>query len=297
MSASFTQVLMDTSSPDKSGQALNAQRFQMLEDIARELAGEVVFPTSFDLVTRLRKALQNPNYSLEQIATLLSLEPLISTRLISLANSAAYNTSGQEIRDVKRAVARLGLNNVRSTAMAIAMNQLLRSKDMVAFDEVAQKLWQHSLHTASAAHVLARNLTGLNPDEAMLAGMVHDLGAFYMLYRATQYAELRDRPDTVTYLITQWHDSIGHSLLLALGLPEEVADAMRDHDLPRALPATPQNLADVVYIANLLAGGAREWMHQGVDSSVVDGIDFGATYGALIPEIDAHLQEVRAAFS
>jgi HD-like signal output (HDOD) protein len=288
---------MDTVSPDKSGQNLNAQRFQMLEDIARELAGEVAFPTSFDLVTRLRKALQDPNYSLDQIAALLALEPLISARLISLANSAAYNTSGQEVRDVKKAVSRLGLNNVRSAAMAIAMNQLLRSKDMVAFDEVAKKLWQHSLHTASAAYVLAKNLTKLNPDEAMLAGMVHDLGGFYMLYRATQYAELRTRPDSVTYVIAQWHESIGHSLLLALGLPEEVADAMRDHDQPRDLPEVPRNLADIIYVANLLAGGARGWLLQGVESSVVDNLDFGETYTALIPAIDAHRQEILAAYS
>jgi HD-like signal output (HDOD) protein len=288
---------MDTVSPDKSGQNLNAQRFQMLEDIARELAGEVAFPTSFDLVTRLRKALQDPNYSLDQIAALLALEPLISARLISLANSAAYNTSGQEVRDVKKAVSRLGLNNVRSAAMAIAMNQLLRSKDMVAFDEVAKKLWQHSLHTASAAYVLAKNLTKLNPDEAMLAGMVHDLGGFYMLYRATQYAELRTRPDSVTYVIAQWHESIGHSLLLALGLPEEVADAMRDHDQPRDLPEVPRNLADIIYVANLLAGGARGWLLQGVECSVVDNLDFGETYTALIPAIDAHRQEILAAYS
>ena len=288
---------MDTVSPDKSGQHLNAQRFQMLEDIARELAGEVAFPTSFDLVTRLRKALQDPNYSLDQIAALLALEPLISARLISLANSAAYNTSGQEVRDVKKAVSRLGLNNVRSAAMAIAMNQLLRSKDMVAFDEVAKKLWQHSLHTASAAYVLAKNLTKLNPDEAMLAGMVHDLGGFYMLYRATQYAELRTRPDSVTYVIAQWHESIGHSLLLALGLPEEVADAMRDHDQPRDLPEVPRNLADIIYVANLLAGGARGWLLQGVECSVVDNLDFGETYTALIPAIDAHRQEILAAYS
>ena len=288
---------MDTVSPDKSGQNLNAQRFQLLEDIARELAGEVAFPTSFDLVTRLRKALQDPNYSLDQIAALLALEPLISARLISLANSAAYNTSGQEVRDVKKAVSRLGLNNVRSAAMAIAMNQLLRSKDMVAFDEVAKKLWQHSLHTASAAYVLAKNLTKLNPDEAMLAGMVHDLGGFYMLYRATQYAELRTRPDSVTYVIAQWHESIGHSLLLALGLPEEVADAMRDHDQPRDLPEVPRNLADIIYVANLLAGGARGWLLQGVECSVVDNLDFGETYTALIPAIDAHRQEILAAYS
>ena len=62
----------------------------------------------------------------------------------------------------------------------------------------------------------------INPDQAFLAGLVHDLGAFYMLYRAAQYEELRMRPDTVKYLMLQWHEGIGVSLLNALGLPEEI---------------------------------------------------------------------------
>lgn len=50
----------------------------------------------------------------------------------------------------------------------------------------------------------------------MFAGLVHDMGAFYMLYRAVQYEDLRQRPETVKYLIAQWHESLGVSLLGAL---------------------------------------------------------------------------------
>lgn len=125
---------------------------------------------------------------------------------------------------------------VRTTALAIAMNQLLRSKDMVLFADFTRLLWEHTLKAAAATSVLARRCTRINPDEALLAGLVHDLGAFYMLYRAAQYEELRTRPDTVKYLIVQWHESIGVSLLAALGMNEDVVNATIDHDQPRLLP-------------------------------------------------------------
>jgi HD-like signal output (HDOD) protein len=289
---------MDTSPiSDKTGAALNEQRFQMLQDIAGELAGEVVFPTTFDLVIRLRKVLQDPKLSIDQVVAFVSLEPLMSARLISLANSAAFASTGKAIRSVHDAVYRLGLNNVRSCAMSIAMGQLLRAKEMVGFDELAQKLWQHSLHAASATYVVSQRLAPkINPDDAMLAGLVHDLGAFYMLYRATHYDELRQRPDTVKYLILQWHESIGHALLIALGVPEDVAEAAREHDQPRQVPPKPRNLTDVVYAGNLLAGGIFAWLGQDA-TATAELPALSEEYRQLGDEIEAHLKEMRSVFA
>lgn len=284
------------SDPNKTGSELANQRFQMLEDIARELAGEVVFPTCFDIAIQLRKVLQDPDQPLERIANLVGTEPLISAKLLTLANSALYNPSGNPVRNLSGAISRLGLKVVRTTALAIAMNQLLRSKDMVGFNEITRNLWDHSLLTASAAYVVARRLTRLNPDEAMLAGLVHDLGAFYMLYRATQYDELRTRPDTVKYLIIHWHENIGYTLLNALGLPEDIVEAVREHDQPRQVPAAPKNLADVIYVSNLLAGGATEWLYHDHVTGTVETQSLDPAYLALQDEITARSAEMQTAF-
>ena len=75
---------MGTHTDNKTGDDLKAQRFQMLEDIAKELSGEVVFPTYFDAVLRLRKVLQDPNETIGGIATAVSLEPLISAKLLQI---------------------------------------------------------------------------------------------------------------------------------------------------------------------------------------------------------------------
>ena len=137
---------MGTHTDNKTGDDLKAQRFQMLEDIAKELSGEVVFPTYFDAVLRLRKVLQDPNETIGGIATAVSLEPLISAKLLHLANSVAFNPQGNQVVDLKSAVSRLGLNAVRSAALSIVMAQLLRAKGMASFADVLSEEDANAIH-------------------------------------------------------------------------------------------------------------------------------------------------------
>lgn len=283
---------------DKTGEALKAQRFQMLEDIARELAGEVVFPTCFDVILRVRKLLNDPDVSLQTIASAVSVEPLISAKLLQLANSVAFNPQGQKIVDLKTAVSRLGLNALRTAAMNIVMTQMLRAKGLSHFADITRALWDHTIRTAAAARIVAQSAKArLNADEAMLAGLVHDLGAFYMLYRATQYDELLSRPDTIKYLMAQWHESIGVSLLNALQIPDEIVEATIDHDHPRPVPAAVRNLSDVVYIANILSGTHFEWQLQDNAQNQELQMTVVEKYGHLQAEIDSLVAEMRSTFA
>ena len=284
-------------SADKIGQALHAQRFQMLEDIARELAGVVVFPTYFDAAFRLRKELQNPELPIPRIAKIVSLEPLVATKLMHLAGSALYSPDGSPPRDLQSAIKRLGVELVRTTALAIAMSQLLRSKEIAVFSDFTKELWNHSLRAAAASRLLARKFTRISPDEAMLAGLVHDLGAFYMIYRAAQYPELRIRPDSVKHLILQWHESIALTLLSSLGMAEEVVNASTDHDQPRPLPEGVRTLNDVVYLGNLLAGAHMAW--SGVENDPVsENVRLACeAYAELLPEIDADAKAMQSVFA
>lgn len=288
---------MDDISLDKKDEALKAQRFKMLEDIARDLSGDVTFPTCFDAALQIRNVMRDPNVSLPQIAKAVRMEPLIAVKLLRIANSAAYNISGKQIADVEAALQRIGISLARSVSMAVAMEQLLRSKDLVAFADMSRGLWLHTLKTAAAARVLARRLTRLNGEDALFAGLVHDLGAFYMLYRAAQYDELRSRPDTVRYLIVQWHENIGESLMAALGLPEQIIEAVRDHDQPRPPIETPQSLSDVVYEANIIAGGLDEWERLHAGNAEPVGEYQSPTYLALRDEIEADYADLQNALS
>lgn len=244
---------------DKSNSELHDQRLAMLEDIAKELDSETVFPICFDIAIEIGRAMKNPNATIQQIALEVQKDPLITAKIIKLANSVTYNPSGRNIVDIGNAVVRLGMGTARSVALACAMDQMSRSAQLAPFEAQSKGWWVHSLKCAAISRVICKELAPrINPDLAFLAGLVHDLGAFFMLDRAGRYPELLERPKTVDYLVAQWHDSIGTVLLDTLGLPEEIVEAVRDNDLPRPTVTQIRKLTDVIYVANLFAGGLDE---------------------------------------
>lgn len=232
--------------------------FRVLEDIARELSGDVNFPTCMDAALLIRDTLSDPFVDLPRVSAVLGTEPLISSKIVQLANSVHYNPSGRINTDIGQAVSRLGFENVRTLSLAVAMDQMLRAKHLAAYDELSRKVWSHSVHVAAIARALARHQGVVRADTAMMAGLVHDIGVFYLLYRAATYPEYRDKPEAMLDLLGIWHEGIGESLLHALGVPEDICDAVRDHDHPRPASPTP-TLASTLHLANLLAGADHEW--------------------------------------
>ena len=98
-----------------TGQNTPAHRF--LIQIADELScGDVNFPTFLDAAMKIRIALNNPNITIEALSRLILTEPLVSAKIIRLANSVALNPSGREIGDVRSAVIRVGFSSIRSVA-------------------------------------------------------------------------------------------------------------------------------------------------------------------------------------
>lgn len=131
----------------------------------------------------------------------------------------------------------------------------------------------------------------------MLAGLVHDLGAFYMIYRAMRRLRPRARPESMRFLIVQWHESIGVTLLNALGLPDEIVDATIDHDQPRTAPTALRTLSGVVYVANVLACEHFDWLYPDFDPERDDIGLVRNSFADILPEIESDAQEMMAVFS
>lgn len=237
----------------------NELSFRILEDIARDLSGDSVsFPTFLDITFRVRTALKSPNLSIEQLAALVSAEPLMSTKIIRLANSAALNRTGRRIVDVNSAISLVGIEAVRSVSFAVAMEQLLGSKRMAPFEALSRRLWEHSIHVAALSRVLARRLTRTSPDEAMFTGLVHDIGVFYLLYRTASFPEMVADAAMLHELLVRWHADIGHALLAAMGMPDDLLTLVQEHETERSV-TTVNSLADILFVANRLAGIEQSW--------------------------------------
>jgi len=273
--------------------------FKILEDIARDLSGsEVSFPTFLDITFQVRTALKNPNLTVEQLAKLVGAEPLMSAKIIRMANSVALNPSGREIADVKSGIIRVGMEAVRTVSFAVAMEQLLKSKQMQAFEGISKKLWEHSSHVAALCRVLARKIAKINGDEAMFAGLVHDIGVFYLMSRAANFPELVQDRAELYGLLVGWHDNIGHALLSALGQPESILVAVQEHEVDREVSEI-KTLSDVLYVANKIANRSSSWrdpeFDSGVDTSMLESILDADTLAEITEESEEEVQSLKAA--
>lgn len=233
--------------------------FSILEDIARDLSGDVNFPICLDSAIMVRNTLRDPLADIGRITRAVGLDPLISSKLLRLANSVAYCANGKPIADIGIAIQRLGIEVVRTISLAVAMDQMLNARRVAGFQRLSREVWEHSVHVAAIARVLARRLGRINPDEAMLAGLVHDLGVFYLLYRAVDYPHYRENEALTMELLRDWHEEIGETLLDMLELPPSIKEAVREHEHLDNVEG-PFSLCDILYFANLLAGGDQEWM-------------------------------------
>ena len=115
--------------------------------------------------------------------------------------------------------------------------------------------------------VLARKIAKINGDEAMFAGLVHDIGVFYLMSRAAGFPELVNDKVELHGLLVGWHENIGHALLSALGQPESVLTAVQEHETDREIKEI-KSLSDVLYVANKIANRVSSWRDPEIDGVV-----------------------------
>lgn len=237
--------------------------FEFIESLAKELSTKsLVFPTSLNITMRIRSALNDPNSSIDKVAHIVGAEPVLSAQLLRLANAAAMNTGGKPVVDLRTAIARLGYALVRNVAISVGMRQLSQSTPQGVMQPRVEKLWKHCILVASISYILAKKRARINPDEAMLAGLLHDIGEFYILTRAKDFPDLFTDEAATDEICHQWHAEVGQAILESWEIPEEIAAAIQDHETFDRTHAAPADLTDVIMVANILSG---EGMPENID--------------------------------
>lgn len=239
---------------------------RLLGQIAQELsAPEVIFPTSFELTLHVQNLLKNPDVSIEKLAGLVKTEPLMSTKILAYANSAAIRGGGNEITELATAIMRIGFDAVRTVSYTLSVEQIIRSRHMLPFQQLSSTIWDHSLAVAAIARILAKRQR-MNGEKAFFMGMIHDIGAFYLLFRCSQDAEVAADRDALIELVFQWHDGIGHALLSAMDQPEEILTAVQDHEAPSTV-TTLNNWTTILTCADCLGQQIADWVPEALRAS------------------------------
>lgn len=226
-----------------------SQAFDFVRQLVLNLPrAEVELPAFPDIVRRLQLALADPRTSANDLVTIIESEPVLSARLLRLANSAAMSPAGNPAVSIKAAIARLGFNLVRLTAMTHAMQQMERQDDLRPIREELGQIWRASNEMAAICYVVARRVFGRNPDEAMLAGLLHGIGALYIISHAQKADPLLRTDPEFQSIVRDWTPRLGKAILDAWGLPEKIGDAVANQD--ELLNMEPQKLDPLVRLVS-----------------------------------------------
>lgn len=237
-----------------SAASRSSEAGRLIQALTLELAGEKIDLPSFpEVAARARKALANEFVEIEDVVRIISAEPALAARLLQLANSAALNSSGRRIADLRQALSRIGFNMARSATIAFAMSQLRRAEAYRGLEEPLDALWQSSAHVAAVSHVIARRFTRVNQDTALLAGLLGGIGKLYLLTRAARFPAVLADASTYQGIVEELHGRVSQAILRNWEIPEEVVEAVLasgNHDREHE-GAT--DLTDVLTVGSALA--------------------------------------------
>lgn len=215
------------------------------------VAGQLVFPTQVDVALRVQRALEDPDVHLQEAARIVANEPLLAAKTLAMANSAAIRQQGPEVGDLVRAVNRLGIGTLRTLAVTLVLRQIIYAEPRRIEAHIAAALWVHAIHIAALASTLARRTRTLNPQEALVAGLLHDIGHFYLLSRSHLYPMLLDRAHPASALVYTDHAYVSRAVMKSLDVPQIIIEATEESDLYGPL-FPPRSLADTISLAHLI---------------------------------------------
>jgi HD-like signal output (HDOD) protein len=217
---------------------------------ALAIRGELVFPTSVNAALRVQLALDDPDCPIDTAISLVLAEPLLAAKTVAISNSAMFTRAGAPVvTNVRGAIMRIGYQNLFALAAATVVRQFGSKISDPALRNKAEKLWDHTIAVAALGRLIARQVTGVNEDTALFAGIVHEVGGFYLLSRAEEFPGLLDEDPE------NWHSAseeiITREVMRKLCIPEPVADAIEGlRDSFMSIP--PDTLLDTLLLANHL---------------------------------------------
>lgn len=274
----------------------SAVHTEFLEAVLDDLKNDrLVLPTLPEVALKVREVVDDEDASLRDVTKVIASDAALSARLIQVANSPLLRGSA-EVESLDAAVSRLGMRLVRDMVTSMVMQQMFQATTELT-DRKLREVWEHSTQVAAIAHALASQFTRLKPEEAMLAGLVHDIGKLPVLTKVEERPELLEDEAALDQLLWRLHPKIGGVILRAWGFPETLAAVAEQHEkLDRE--GNEVDYVDVVTVANLQAHMGGNHPHADADWSTIPAVDrLGLNPEVNIVEMDetaAEIEEVES---
>lgn len=265
-----------TSTPGESHmQGPNKQVEQIVADAIGQISHIATLP---EVTMRIIQLVEDPDSTAQDLNKVITNDPALGARILKVVNSAFYGLPGQ-IGSINRAIVLLGLNAVKNIAIAASLAKLFRGGRICPqFD--ARELWTFSISSATATRLLADRVGLGLPDEAFLAGLIHDLGIMVEVQAARpKFAEVMQKLDDTegatlrqveTEVFGADHEQFGAGLCKLWKFPQSFAYVTGFHHRPSELPENHRTLATLVHIAEIICAQQKLGFTRSVETLEID---------------------------
>ncbi|MDP1773685.1 MAG: HDOD domain-containing protein [Methylobacter sp.] len=272
---------MSPTDKNLSNTASSLAKNKLLMDCYRHMQSEdLVLPTIPDVAFKIRRAINDDYASVASIARIVQVDPSITAKLIQISNSALYS-GRKKIESCPEALTRLGLTTSQDIITTFALQSVFNAKSPVIRQKMAE-LWAHSSYIASISAVFAHKIPGFDPDRAMLAGLIHDIGIVPILTYADDHPDILAYPKSLTDIVKKLRADIGVQIIRQWGFPEDFEDVVINAENWFRNDDNPSSYADIVMISQLHSFIGK------VDIKKIPKIDDLPAYKKLSVHLDAN---------
>jgi HD-like signal output (HDOD) protein len=219
--------------------------------------GELRTPHFPDIALKLREAIHK-DCGIADIVKIINLDPVISAKLIQVVNSPIYKPVNP-ISNCLDAVNRLGLTTTRNLVTAFSMRGLAQSKNPLT-KKLFQQNWLQSIKVSSISHTLAQLTKRADPDEALLAGLLHNIGVLPILTFADSLPEDAYQQTDIEFCVNEIYGQVGSIILEQWEFPNKLRQIPLQSSNWFTNTSEDLNLNDIVLLAryhNILTSPAK----------------------------------------
>lgn len=223
---------------------------RILYELILELQqGNFVLPSLPSIATKIRETIAYENSSAHDIAKIVMNDPAIATKIIKAANSALYQRK-TKAEDCKTAVVGLGTKVTNQLVNSFVLRELFQAKNKL-LNRYMAKLWEHSVEIAAISYVLAKVTPGFDAEQAMLAGLIHDIGKIAILNKAEAHPLIMDNEAHLHQMMEKMHNQVGSSILRSWNFSDDMINVAEEAENWVYNENEQPCLVDIINIAHL----------------------------------------------
>ena len=258
---------------------------EVLSDLRND---KLVLPSLPDVAIKIRQMVDREDTSIEKVANLIQTDLAISAKLMKISNGALYHGM-RPVESCQQAITRLGLHTTKNLVVSFVLRNLFNEKiQQPLLTRHAKRLWEHSVEVGAIAQVLAEVTPGINPDEALLVGLLHDIGELVILSYAGKYQDVVADSQSLAHIIDELKGEIGGAVLTEWDFSEAFITAAKEAENWCRDAGPKADYCDVAIVAQLHSFVGTPQM-QGLPSLADVPAFHKIAHGELSPKLSVRL--------